>query len=82
MVIKYSRHAKRRMKLYKISERVISTIILKGKKQNLEPDKISSILTIEKQKYPIKIIYKIINNEIVIITCYPLKRKYNHESDL
>ena len=70
MAIKFSRHAKRRMKLYKIPENVIIDAVnylnAQGKHELVKP--------VKGFNYPIKIVCKVENSLITIITVYPLKR--------
>jgi hypothetical protein len=78
--IKFSRHAKRRIKLYEIDYETINNIITKGIIKDLGSKRFSAILEVKKFKYPIKIVYIKEENEITIITCYPIKRSYKDES--
>ena len=72
MKIKFSRHAKRRAKLYKISESVILKV-LEGK--DLPGKGTYEILEdVEGLKYPLKIVVVIENDLITIVTNYPLKK--------
>jgi hypothetical protein len=71
MGIKFSRHAKRRMKLYKIPERVIIDILLQlevseGLHEHIEE--------IEGFKYPLKIVFSVQNEHKTVVTTYPLKK--------
>ena len=70
MSIIFSRHAKRRMKLYQIPEKVIIDIVSNLTKQG----KHELVTQIPEFDYPIKIICKVEGKEIIIITVYPLKR--------
>lgn len=71
MEIKFSRHAKRRAKLYKIPE---STILraLQGKElcQGIH----DIIENAEGFNYPLKVVVAVGNDIITIITNYPVKR--------
>ena len=72
MKIKFSRHAKRRAKLYKISESVILKI-LEGK--DLSHQGTHEIIEdAEGFKYPLKIVIAVENDIITIVTNYPLKK--------
>lgn len=73
-MIKFTRHAKRRMKLYNIDETLVAGVIAEGKKTRLNEDLFEFLFEIENMDLPIKVISKIINNDYLIITCYPLKR--------
>ena len=77
MKIKFSRHAKRRMRLYNIDiNDVMGTI------KTYEPDTkhvigVKEVLNramSEKYRYPLKVVYTRENDSIHIITVYPLKR--------
>ena len=69
----FSRHAKRRMKLYGISEKDVIRV-LNGLKNIKET---SVVRAISGFKYPIKVVFKEENDEIIIVTAYPLKRGEN-----
>ena len=71
MKIKFSRHAKRRGKLYKISEEVVKDI-LKGKDLSIGNHEI--IEHVKNFKYPLKIIVSVEKDIITVITNYPLKK--------
>ena len=77
MDIKFSRHANRRMQLYRILEEdVINTIgdyitnirLASGKKEV-----ISKGLS-KKYGYPLKIVFYMENDTITVITAYPLRK--------
>jgi hypothetical protein len=72
MKIKFSRHAKRRAKLYDISESIISKIL---ENRDLTHQGTYEIVEdVEGFKYPLKIIVAVENDIITIITSYPLKK--------
>ena len=73
MIIKFSRHAKRRAKLYKIPESTIEEILMGIELGNGEHELIRDIPGF---KYPIKIIiYVETENDIMtVITNYPMKK--------
>ncbi len=74
MDIIFSRHAKRRMTLYEIDAPDVKHAIERGKKQ-IQPDgKIYFTITLEKLKYPLKVVIVEEAETYVIITAYPLKR--------
>ena len=76
--IQYSRHAKRRMKLYKITETDISSIIenwVTAQKIFEEKHEIISNEIIRQQRYPIKVVFSCDCEKIVVITAYPLKKE-------
>ncbi|MBI4743636.1 MAG: hypothetical protein HY776_02245 [Actinobacteria bacterium] len=69
--IKISRHAKRRYKLYKISEPTITGIL---KNMNLSQGKHEIVKEVKGFKYPLKIVVAVEGDIIVIITNYPLRK--------
>ena len=71
MEIEFSRHAKRRAKLYKIPESTILRI-LEGKEFNQGSQEI--IENVEGFKYPLKIVIAVENDIITVETSYPLKK--------
>lgn len=71
MEIKFSRHAKRRAKLYKIHESTIMNI-LKGKE--ILPGTNKIIEKAEGFKYPLKNVIPSKDDIITVITNYPLKK--------
>jgi uncharacterized protein YuzE len=70
--INFSRHAKRRAKLYKIPESIVETII-----ENCSlPEGIHEIVRdLKGFKYPIKVVIAIEDNVCTIVTNYPLKEE-------
>jgi len=70
-MIKFSRHAKRRGKLYKISESVVKQILASSK---LSDGKHEIIENVSGHKYPIKIVVDVEKDIITVITNYPLKK--------
>ena len=76
--IQYSRHAKRRMKLYKITEEDISSIIERWKTEQMVfkgKYEITSNEVFGQQGYPIKVVFSCEIEKIVVITAYPLKKE-------
>ncbi|MBF8276926.1 MAG: hypothetical protein HW390_1999 [Candidatus Brocadiaceae bacterium] len=71
MKIKFSRHAKRRGKLYKISEDIIIKM-LEGKELNHGNQEIIEV--VEGFKYPLKVVVDVESDIIMVITNYPLKK--------
>ena len=71
MIIKFSRHAKRRAKLYNISEDIVINIL-----ENLELNEGEHeiIRDVEGFKYPLKIIVTVESDTATIVTNYPLKK--------
>lgn len=73
-MIKYTRHAKRRMKLYKITENEIQTIINSGNKKTSFENKIEFMNKLPQKELPVKVVCKMKENDYIVITCYPLKK--------
>jgi hypothetical protein len=72
MKIKYSRHAKRRANLYKISLADIENLL---KESKLVQGKQEIVKSIEGYTLPIKVVVDMENDIIKIITVYPLKKR-------
>ncbi len=76
MIIKFSRHSKRRIKLYSIKEEdVVSEIerfLLLSHNKNGKIEFIGK--RNPKGSYPLKIIFEKYKNEVMVITAYPLKK--------
>jgi hypothetical protein len=78
--IEYSRHAKRRMKLYNLSEEDVSSIVKQsGSKTASQQEKnvIVSDNMLSEYGLPVKVVYTCDRDRIVVITAYPLKRRTN-----
>lgn len=75
-MLRYSRHAKRRMALYGISDEDVALVVREGKKEELaEPGRVSFTLPLAaKSKYPIKVVGLEHGKDFLIITTYPLRR--------
>lgn len=73
-MIKYTRHAKRRMKLYKITNAEIKAAIGFGKKTKASEGKLEFLHSVSDRKLPLKVVCKIVDNDYFIITRYPLKK--------
>ncbi|MBF0117839.1 MAG: hypothetical protein HQK79_03330 [Desulfobacterales bacterium] len=71
MKIKFSRHAQRRAKLYKIPEATILKI-LDGTEWNQGNQEI--IENVDGFNYPLKIVISVEDDVITVISCYPLKK--------
>ena len=72
MKTKFSRHAKRRAKLYNISESIILKV-LEGKDLS-HPGTYEIVEDVEGFKYPLKVVTAVENGIITIVTNYPLKK--------
>ena len=72
MEIKFSRHAKRRAKLYRIPESIITNIL---ENSDLSQGENEIIRNIEGFRYPLKIVVDVESDMITVITNYPLKKR-------
>jgi hypothetical protein len=70
--IRFSRHAKRRAKLYKIEEK---SIIEELQAHDLKVGKNELVCKLNSMQFPLKITYLMENEAVVIITNYPLKKE-------
>jgi len=71
MKIRFSRHAKRRAKLYGIPESTVAGIITG---ENLARGEHEIIKDVAGFKYPLKIVVYVEKNSATVITNYPLKK--------
>ena len=75
--IQFSRHAKRRMRLYNLSEDIVITII-QQQKPNFHfsegRHEIVSDRQFSQKGYPIKVVFASETQKILVITAYPLKK--------
>ncbi len=71
MEIKFSRHAKRRAKLYGIAETTITDILTN---MNLHQGEHEIIKQVSGFNYPLKIVVSIEKSLMTVITNYPLKK--------
>ena len=71
MKVKFSRHAKRRARLYEIPESTIEKILADSELNDGEHELIRDIAGF---KYPIKIVISVENDVMTVITNYPLKK--------
>jgi len=71
MIVKFSRHAKRRARRYNLSESTIERILAGLDLQNGEHELIKEV---QGYAYPIKIIVSVADNVLTVITNYPLKK--------
>jgi hypothetical protein len=71
MKIKFSRHAKRRAKLYNISEKTIHDVLVG---MNLKEGENEIVKHIDQCEYPLKIIVSVKKDTVTVITNYPLKK--------
>lgn len=78
MTIDFSRHAKRRMHLYKIEEEDVrhtikAAVIRKGLTSG-KHEEVNRDLS-KKYGYPLKVVFTIKNHLIEVITAYPLRKE-------
>ena len=71
MKVKFSRHAKRRAKLYEIPESTVEKMLANLDLSDGEHELIRDIAGF---RYPIKIVVSIENDIMTVITNYPLKK--------
>lgn len=71
MEIKFSRHAKRRVKLYGISESIVIDIL---RDMNLHQGEHEIIKDVSGFKYPLKIVVSVEEDSTTVVTNYPLKK--------
>jgi hypothetical protein len=71
MNIKFSRHAKRRAKLYGIAESTVTDILAS---MNLHQGEHEIIKDVADIVYPLKIVVSVEKDTITVITNYPLKK--------
>jgi len=69
--IKFSRHSKRRGKLYKISEATIKDILTSVNLRQGEQEIVKDVVGF---KYPLKIVVAVEKDITTVITNYPLKK--------
>lgn len=77
MEIKFSRHAKRRMQLYKIDEDDVRRTIESAKmSKGLRTGKHEEVNHDLKDKYgyPLKVVFLVENERVMVLTAYPLRR--------
>ena len=78
MRIDFSRHAKRRMQLYKIDEddvkSTIETALSNRGETSGKYEEVNNELS-EKYGYPLKIVFLIEGGRIIVLTAYPLRKE-------
>lgn len=72
MNIVFSRHARRRMKLYKIPEHIVVSIV--EEKGEITTGKNEFIKAVDGFKYPVKVVVRKEQSTVFVITAYLLKR--------
>jgi hypothetical protein len=71
VIVKFSRHAKRRANLYKIPKSTVEKILADSDLSNGEHEIVRDVSGF---KYPIKIVVSVESNTMNVITSYPLKK--------
>lgn len=78
MKITFSRHAKRRMQLYKIDEnevrQTIQSAIMNNRLTSGKHEWVNHDLK-DKYGYPLKVIFLMENDKAIVLTAYPLKKE-------
>ena len=72
MKIKFSRHAKRRAKLYGLSLPTIENILAQ---RNFSSGKYEIVQEVPGQKFPVKIVFSVQKDTVTVITNYLLKKR-------
>ena len=70
--IRFSRHAKQRIRLYRIPESVIAEII---NEKDFPAGHYELVKNAEGFSLPIKTVFEVADDSVTVITAYPLKRK-------
>jgi len=72
-----SRHARNNMRLYNISEGDILDAIDSPDVSGREGDKVVAVKKFRDKfsGFPLKVVYEMIENDLFIITAYPIKKK-------
>lgn len=68
--IHFSRHAKRRMRLYRISQDAVADML----PSTDTPGRHAITRRLADHKYPIKVVYDVQKESTVVITAYPVKK--------
>jgi hypothetical protein len=74
MIILFSRHAKRRAKLYGFSEEDLKLIL---RDVDLKQGRQELLKKVEFSRYPIKLVVDVNDDIITVITSYPFKKGVN-----
>jgi len=76
-LVVFSRHAQRRMKLYNISPQDVIQIVDEFFSASIEKSgryETLSDLHREKHRHPLKVVFEKVDDKIIIVTVYPLKK--------
>jgi len=79
MEVRFSRHAKRRGKLYKIPEKTIKEIL---EKKKLVQGNQEIVECVQGFKYPLKIVVSVEDDIVTVITNYPVKKKGERDESI
>ena len=76
-MMKISRHARNNMRLYKISEKDIMSAVESPDVFTKEENRMVALKKFRNKfsGYPLKVVYEKIEDEIFLLTVYPLKKK-------
>jgi hypothetical protein len=76
--MKFTRHARRRMDLYGISQKEVEDAVSNPDKVDIESDRkvAYKIFELRFKGMPLKVIYVEEMGDIVILSAYPLKKSY------
>ncbi|MEX1274809.1 MAG: DUF4258 domain-containing protein [Bacteroidota bacterium] len=77
MTVFFSRHAKRRMKLYRLAEKDVVDAILRSEASGGRSGATRNLIDFKmdaKYGYPLKIVYVRERARVVVITAYPVKK--------
>jgi len=77
--VQFSRHARRRARLYGINEKDIVAVI---NDKIVNQQRMELVVNLSEYSHAIKIVASCIGEEVTIITCYPLKKGLKNESIL
>ena len=83
ITIKFSRHAKRRMALYEISETTVQAIIENREKDDSfsgGKNEVIDYQMLSRHGYPIKVVFAREEGYLTVITAYPLRRGKNEDN--
>ena len=71
LTVRFSRHAKRRAKLYNIQESIVERVIVEA---NLAAGEHEIVRDLPGFKYPLKIVASVEGEAVTVITNYPLRK--------
>ncbi len=74
-MIKFSSHSKRRRILYNLTEEDVIKVITGGERKAIDEDRVTFIGHVENSDLPIKVICKVIKNDLLVISNYPLTKR-------